>query len=75
MFSSYARNASADPVLVAGVSQPLLSLFKLSVVGETSIEARCADSVLNIKQMLLFIVASRKMPRSMADFKIRSKSD
>lgn len=62
-------------MLAAGISQPLLSLFKLSVADETSIEARRADSVLNINQMLLFIEASTKTPRSIADFKILSKSD
>ena len=75
MFSSYARNASVVVVLTAGVSQLLSSLFKISVGGATSIVARRADSVLNIKQMLLFIDTSTKTPSSIADFKMRSKSD
>ena len=75
MFSSYARNASTGPALVAAVSQPLSSLFKLSVVGEISIKARLADSVLSIKQVLSFIEASTKTSRSIADFRMRSKSD
>ena len=75
MFSSYALNASAGPVLAAGVSQLSSSLFKLSVIGDVLSEARRADSVLNIKQMMLFIETSTKTPRSIADFKIRSKSD